>query len=303
MVHGAGNSSVDGARGDGAGQVRAAADVCPAAGDIHDGGAAGDAAAAAAAAGRQVAGGDGGDIAGELRAVPEHGVREPGVHQVLPGGDAAGGAGLPQHRQPPREAQDHAGDLQPSRHPLGVRVDADAAGAPGVARRGARPAGRLRQGPHPRAPRHVRGVALLPVHGGPHRDGGGQGGRAHGQALRRRAGARRGAAGARGGAPAGAGADGELRAGGERSQEAVRQQPQPAEADRQQAHVPQPHEHAAGRGPPPPPPGRRQPQAPRRAAHHHQRHCRRHAQHRLTPLPSSPLQINLYFLQLYFRLN
>ncbi|EEE53734.1 hypothetical protein OsJ_00085 [Oryza sativa Japonica Group] len=85
-----GNSSVDGARGDGAGQVRAAADVCPAAGDIHDGGAAGDAAAAAAAAGRQVAGGDGGDIAGELRAVPEHGVREPGVHQVLPGGDAAG---------------------------------------------------------------------------------------------------------------------------------------------------------------------------------------------------------------------
>ncbi|BAS74317.1 Os01g0746000, partial [Oryza sativa Japonica Group] len=57
------------------------------------------------------------------------------------------------------------------RHLVGVRVDADATGAPGVARRRARPAGRLRQGAHRRAPRHVQGVALLPVHGGPDRDG------------------------------------------------------------------------------------------------------------------------------------
>ncbi|KAG2587429.1 hypothetical protein PVAP13_5NG148762 [Panicum virgatum] len=276
-----GHAPVDGARRDGAGQVRPAADRRPAAGDLHDGGAAGDAAAAAAAARPQVAAPDGGDLRRELRALPAHGVRGPGVHHLLPGGDAAGGAGVPQHRQPAGEAQAGGVHLEPARHPVGFRVDADAAGAAGVARRRGGAAGRAGPGPRRGAPRHVRGVALLPEHAGPDRDGDGEGGRAHGGALRGDAG---GAGVARGGwrAAAGAGAHGAVRAGGERAQQADGAQPEPAAADREPPRVPQPHQHAAGGGAPQAPPRRRQPQAPRRAAHHHQRHRRRHAQHRLT---------------------
>ncbi|KAF7026717.1 LOW QUALITY PROTEIN: hypothetical protein CFC21_038814, partial [Triticum aestivum] len=282
---GDGDAAVDGAGRDGPGQVRAAADGSAAAGDLHDGGAAGHPAATAAAAGPQLAARHGGDLPRKLRALPAHRVRGPGLRHLLPGGDAAGGAGLPQHRQPPRQAQGgHHGrrrHRQPARHPVGVRVDADTAGAAGVAGRRHGAPGRARQGPHRGPPGHVRGVALLPVHARPHRDGGGQGRRAHGQALRRRARAVAGAACARGGAAAGAGQGWELRAGRQRAHQAVGQQPEPAAAHREPPALPQPHEHAAGGGAAPAAPRRRQPQAPRRAAHHHQRHRRRDAQHRL----------------------
>lgn len=79
-----GHSPFDGARRDGAGQVRPSADGRASAGDLHDGGAAGDAAPAASAARRQLAERDGGDLPRELRALPFHGVRGPGVHHLLP---------------------------------------------------------------------------------------------------------------------------------------------------------------------------------------------------------------------------
>lgn len=116
-------------------------------------------------------------------------------------------------------------------------MDADAAGAPRVAGRRHGAAGRAGPGPRRGAPRHVRGVALLPEHGGPDRDGDGEGGRAHGGALR---GDARGAGAARRGrrAAAGAGAHGAVRAGGERPQQADGAQPEPAAADREPARVP-----------------------------------------------------------------
>ena len=245
-----GHPPFDGARRDGAGQVRAPTDRRPPARDLHDGGAAGDSTAAASAAGPQLADRHGGDLPRELRALPRHGVRGPGVHHLLPGGDAAGGAGPPQHRQPPGEAQAGAGrHLEPARHPVGVRVDADAAGAPRVAGRRHGAAGRAGPRPRRRAPRHVRRVAVFPEHRGPDRDGDGESRRARGGALRGDAGGARAAR--RGGtAEERAGPHGAVRAGGQRAQQAHGAQPQPEEAHREPAGVPEPDQHAAGGGAP-----------------------------------------------------
>ncbi|KAM0852641.1 hypothetical protein ACQ4PT_051647 [Festuca glaucescens] len=55
---------------------------------------------------------------------------------------------------------------------------------------------------------------------------------------------------------------GEMRAGGQRALQAIGEQPEPEEADREQAAVPQSHEHAAGGGAATAATGRRQPEAP-----------------------------------------
>ena len=76
------------------------------------------------------------------------------------------GARPPQHRLAPRRAQGHQGRRGPARHPLGLRVDADALPPAGVARhrRRARRGGRRR--PARGAARDVRQLALLQGAGG-----------------------------------------------------------------------------------------------------------------------------------------
>ena len=180
-----GRAARDRAGRDDPGQVRPARHRPAHARALHDGDAAGGAsrprrspprvARDDAPAGRRLA-----------RGVPFVRLRGARLRAVLPRGDAGRGARPPQHRQPPRAARRRRrrGRLA-ARDPVGLRLDADAADAAGLARRRRRArASSSATRPRPRPARDVPRLALLPLDARPDRDGAGQGRAGHRAALR-----------------------------------------------------------------------------------------------------------------------